>query len=77
MSLTPGRIAAIRRAVEAGRAESVSAYVSQAIDRHVESDTLTALLDAMDAEMGVPAAEAEQWADEAMARFDARRGERK
>jgi Arc/MetJ-type ribon-helix-helix transcriptional regulator len=72
VSLSPERIAAIRRAVAAGRAESVSAYVSQAIDRHAESDALTALLDAMDAEWGPPPPEAERWADEAVARLDDR-----
>ncbi len=72
LSLTPGRLAAIHRAVETGRAESMSAYVSEAIDRHVDEDTLTDLLDAMDAELGPPSLEAEAWADEAMRRFDER-----
>jgi Arc/MetJ-type ribon-helix-helix transcriptional regulator len=74
VSLTPDRIEAIQRAVAAGRAESISAYVSAAIDEHAERDTLTILLDALDAELGPPPAEAEHWADGVMARFDARLG---
>jgi Arc/MetJ-type ribon-helix-helix transcriptional regulator len=72
VSLTPDRIQAIRRAVAAGRAESISAYVSEAIDQHAERDTLSALLDELDAELGPPTPDAEAWADAALARFDAR-----
>jgi Arc/MetJ-type ribon-helix-helix transcriptional regulator len=72
VSLTPDRIDAIRRAVAAGRAESISAYVSAAIDEHAERDTLTMLLDELDAELGPPPAPAERWADGAMARLDDR-----
>jgi antitoxin ParD1/3/4 len=70
VTLTPDRIAAVHRAVADGRAESISAYISEALDRHLEDDTLTVLLDELDALYGPPSAEVERWADEAMAPID-------
>ena len=71
VTLTPDRIAAVHRAVADGRAESISAYVSEALDRHLEDDTLTVLLDELDALYGPPSAEVERWAS-ALVRNDPR-----
>jgi hypothetical protein len=48
-----------RRAVRAGRAESVSAYIAAALDERVTRDELAALLDEMLAESGGPLTPAE------------------
>lgn len=51
-----------REAVRAGRAASVSAYVSEAMAERAQRDRLVETLDAMDQELGAPSAEAETWA---------------
>ena len=49
-------------AVRAGRAASVSAYVSEAMAAQARDDELIRVLDAMDREHGKPSKEAEAWA---------------
>lgn len=49
-----------RRAVREGRAESVSAYVAEAIEDKAKLDDLAALLDEMLAESGGPLTAAER-----------------
>ena len=49
-------------AVEAGRAASVSAYVSQAIAEKTRRDRLLDVLDELDRELGVPSDADEAWA---------------
>ncbi len=49
-----------RRAVRQGRAESVSAYVAEAIEDKAKLDDLAALLDEMLAESGGPLTAAER-----------------
>jgi Arc/MetJ-type ribon-helix-helix transcriptional regulator len=51
-----------REEVARGRAKSLSAFVSEAVDEKLRRDELSALLDAMDQEQGEPDEEARAWA---------------
>lgn len=57
-----------KKEVRAGRAKSLSAFVSEAVDEKVRRDELTALLDAMDAEHGAPNKAARAWARRVLGR---------
>jgi hypothetical protein len=57
-----------KKEVGAGRAKSLSAYISQAVDEKLRRDELTAILDAMDADYGKPGREARAWARSALRR---------
>lgn len=48
--------------VASGRAKSLSAFVSTAIDEKVRRDELRAVLDEMDAAYGAPSKAAKAWA---------------
>jgi Arc/MetJ-type ribon-helix-helix transcriptional regulator len=67
VSLPKGLVAQVRRAVNRGRAESVSAYVASALVEKTKLDELAHLLDEMLAETGGPLSSAErQSADEVL-----------
>jgi len=66
VSLPDELVIAARRAVEEGRAASVSAYVATALARQVREDDLTALLAEMHAEHGAPSAADYAWADQVL-----------
>ena len=51
-----------KREVAAGRAKSLSSFVSEAVDEKLRRDELGAILDAMDAERGKPNKAATAWA---------------
>jgi len=51
-----------KKEVAAGRAKSLSAFVTDAVDEKLRRDELTAILDAMDAEHGKPSKAATTWA---------------
>jgi Arc/MetJ-type ribon-helix-helix transcriptional regulator len=51
-----------KKEVAAGRAKSLSSFVSEAVDEKLRRDELTAILDAMDAEHGKPNKAATAWA---------------
>jgi len=51
-----------QKEVRAGRAKSLSAFVSEAVDEKVRRDELSSILDAMDAELGKPNKAAMVWA---------------
>jgi len=74
----PARLAArARRAVQEGKASSVSAYVASAIDEKAKLDDLSGLLDEMLAESGGPLTPAEvRVADRAIAAGGTRRPRR-
>jgi Arc/MetJ-type ribon-helix-helix transcriptional regulator len=57
-----------KKEVAAGRARSLSSYVSQAVGEKLQRDELGAILDAMDAEHGKPSAKAKAWARRVLAR---------
>lgn len=64
VSLPAELVEQARRAVAEGRAESVSAYVAEALREHASRDSLDLLLDQMLEEMGGPATPEEiAWAD--------------
>jgi len=64
VSLPDELVLEARAAVESGRAESVSAYVASAMAEKSQRTSLSAVLDALDAELGAPAAAAVAWAEE-------------
>lgn len=66
VSLPDAEVEAARRAVAAGRAPSVSAYIADAIVRRERQDSLTELLDDLDRELGEPGAADYAWADKAL-----------
>lgn len=66
VSLPDADVEAARRAVAAGRAPSVSAYIAEAIARRERQDSLTELLDDLDRELGAPSAADYRWADKAL-----------
>jgi hypothetical protein len=51
-----------KKEVAAGRAKSLSSFVAEAVDEKLRRDELTAILDAMDAEHGMPPKAATAWA---------------
>jgi hypothetical protein len=57
-----------KKEVAAGRAKSLSAFVSEAMDEKLRRDELTAILDAMDVEYGKPTAAAKTWAKSVLKR---------
>lgn len=66
ISLPDDQVVAIRRAVEEGRASSVSGFISEAVARSQREDSLLALLDDLDRELGPPSAEDAAWAKRAL-----------
>jgi Arc/MetJ-type ribon-helix-helix transcriptional regulator len=66
-------LAAARRAVKEGRAESVSAYVTDAIEEKAKLDDLESMLDEMLAETGGPPTARERRAAERMLGLSPRR----
>ncbi|HEY8945444.1 MAG TPA: hypothetical protein VIM73_14335 [Polyangiaceae bacterium] len=54
--------------VKAGRAKSLSALVTEAVDEKVRRNQLSEILDAMDAELGPPGKNAERWAKRVLRR---------
>ena len=57
VSLPDEQVQAAKRAVAAGRAASVSAFVSDALARAAREDSLAELLDEMNRELGEPSQE--------------------
>ena len=64
ISLPDEYVSAARRAVEQGRAPSVSAYIADAMAMRERTDSLRDLLDELDHELGPPTQEELDWADE-------------
>jgi len=54
--------------VAAGRAKSLSSFVSDAVDEKLRRDELTAILDAMDTEHGKPSRAVTAWAKRVLQR---------
>jgi Arc/MetJ-type ribon-helix-helix transcriptional regulator len=75
----PSRAAeTVRRAVKAGKAPSVSAYIVEAIEQHSKKETLEELLDEALAATGGPLTPAEiRWADRMLGIKPKRRGQRR
>lgn len=66
VSLPDAQVASIRRAIAQGRAPSVSGYISTAVARAEQEESLTALLDDLDRELGEVSARDLAWADKAL-----------
>jgi hypothetical protein len=65
----PGEVLVLaKREVSRGRAKSLSAFVSEALDEKLRRDELTTILDAMDAEHGKPSRAARAWARQVLGR---------
>lgn len=62
VSLPDGQVRAAERAVASGRAQSVSAYISAALDRKTGDEELLEMLDEMDESYGTPGPGADAWA---------------
>ena len=60
ISIPSETLARARGAIRRGRASSMSAYVSSAVERQVKDDDLVAMLDEMLAETGGPPTPAEE-----------------
>ena len=52
----------VRRAVARGRAPSISAYVTQALEARTQNEEMLELLEQMDRDHGKPGREATRWA---------------
>jgi hypothetical protein len=57
-----------KKEVKAGRAKSLSSFVSEAVEEKLRRDELTKLLDAMDVAYGKPDQEAQRWAKRVLQR---------
>lgn len=63
VTLPPEQVDEARRAVEEGRASSVSAYVAEALARQARGDQLASVVAAMRADDGTPSEADYGWAD--------------
>jgi Arc/MetJ-type ribon-helix-helix transcriptional regulator len=68
ISLPAPLLAKVRGAVKRGRAGSVSAFVTQAVERRVQEDSLQSLLNDLIAEHGEPTKADEAWARRVLSR---------
>jgi antitoxin ParD1/3/4 len=66
VSLPPEQVEEAKRAVQEGRAPSVSAYVAEALSQRQRADTLAALLEELVAEHGEPSPADYDWAMRAL-----------
>jgi Arc/MetJ-type ribon-helix-helix transcriptional regulator len=62
VTVPPELLKRAREQVKAGKAKSLSALVTQAVEEKVLREELAEILDAMDAERGRPGKTAEAWA---------------
>ena len=67
ISLPGAQVAAAQRAVREGRAPSVSAYISRALEEHDGAGSLSELVALLRAEDGPPSAADYAWADSVLA----------
>ena len=68
VSLPDQLVAEARTAVTQGRADSVSGYIARAMAEHGRQESLAALLDDLDSELGPPGKRTEAWADKQLDR---------
>ena len=62
LSLSADVLDLAKKRVKAGRAKSLSAYVTEAVDEKLRRDELTEILDALDTKLGPPSKTARAWA---------------
>lgn len=68
ITLPREQLAKVRRAVRAGRAQSVSGYITQVLVEHEERESLTQLVDDLIAQHGEPTKQEAAWARRALSR---------
>ena len=68
LSIPSKAIARAKKEVRSGRAKSLSAFVSEALEEKLYRDELSEVLDAMDAEHGRPSKKAREWARKVLSR---------
>jgi hypothetical protein len=68
LSIPTELLALAKKRVKAGRAKSLSAFVTGAVDEKLRRDDLTQLLDELDARHGAPDKAARAWAKQVLAR---------
>ena len=68
LSIPSATIARAKKEVRSGRAKSLSAFVSDAVEQKLQRDDLVEILDAMDAEHGRPGKAALRWAKKTLSR---------
>jgi hypothetical protein len=68
LSITAEVLELAKRRVKAGRAKSLSALVTEAVDEKLRRDDLAELLDSMDKKHGPPGKAARKWAKQVLAR---------
>ncbi|MCX6590690.1 MAG: toxin-antitoxin system antitoxin subunit [Acidobacteria bacterium] len=67
ISLPKDQLARVRREVRAGRADSVSGYITQALEQQEKRESLRTLLRDLVRQYGEPASEDIKWAERALA----------
>ena len=68
ISIPKGTLKLAKDQVKAGRAKSLSALVTEAVDEKLSRNLLADVLDAMDAECGEPGKAAKTWAKRVLKR---------
>jgi hypothetical protein len=68
LSISSDALRRAKKEVAAGRAKSLSAFVSEAVDEKLRRDELDELLDKLDAEHGRPGKRARAWAKRVLSR---------
>ena len=67
ISLPKDQLLRVHREVRAGRADSVSGYITKVLEEHERRESLQALLRDLIEQYGEPAAEDVKWAEHALA----------
>ena len=67
ISLPKDQLVKVHREIRAGRADSVSGYISQVLAEHEKRESLAALLRDLIEQYGEPAAEDVKWAERSLA----------
>ena len=73
ISIPSDVLALAKRKVRAGRAKSLSAFVSEAVGEKLQREDLAEVLAAMEKEHGKPNAEAKKWAKQVLLRSSSMR----
>ena len=68
LTISADALAQAKKEVAAGRAKSLSGFVSEAVEEKIRRDELSRLLDEMDARFGPPNKAARAWAKKVLAR---------
>ena len=67
ISLPKEQLARVHREIKAGRADSVSGYITRVLEEQEKRESLQALLRDLTEQFGEPSAEDIEWADRALA----------